>query len=86
MSVAEDREPLKHDLSNEAAFGPSEPPPFAEAPDAAESLQLLARVSRLPAIRTEQVQRMRQLIEQGQFETPERVDGTVSRLMEELGL
>ncbi len=85
MSV-EDREPMKQDLSNEAAFGQPEPPPFAQAPDAAETLRLLDRVSRLPAVRMEKVQRMRQLIEQDNFETPQRVDGTVGRLMEELGL
>jgi hypothetical protein len=86
MSAAENHEPLKHDLSNEAAFGQPEPPPFAQAPDDAETLRLLDRVSRLPAIRMEQVQRMRELIAQDQFETPQRIDGTVRRLMEELGL
>ena len=29
---------------------------------------------------------MRELIAQGRFETPERINGTVERLMEELGL
>jgi hypothetical protein len=86
MSEAEDREPLKHDLSSEASFGQSEPPPFAQAPDTAETLRFLDRVSRLPAVRMEQVQRMRELIAQDKFETPQRVDGTVRRLMEELGL
>ena len=86
MSAAEEHEPMKQDLSHEAAMGRQEPPPFAEAPDTAETLRLLDRVSRLPAIRMEKVQRMRQLIEQENFETPERVDGTVRRLMEELGL
>jgi hypothetical protein len=82
----EDREPIKQDLSHEPALGRQEPPPFAEAPDAAETLRLLDRVSRLPAIRMEKVQRMKQLIAEDKFETPERVDGTVRRLMEELGL
>jgi hypothetical protein len=40
----------------------------------------------MPDIRFEKVQQARELIEQGQFETPERMDGTVRRLMEELGL
>jgi hypothetical protein len=86
MSSAEEREPMKHDLSSEPGFGASEPPPFAQPPDPVDSLRLLDKVSRLPAIRMEQVQRMRELIAADQFETPERVDGTVRRLMEELGL
>jgi hypothetical protein len=86
MSAAEEHEPMKHDVSHDAALGRHEPPPFAEAPDTAETLRLLDRVSRLPAIRMEKVQRMKQLIAEDNFETPERVDGTVRRLMEELGL
>jgi hypothetical protein len=86
MTGAEDREPLKHDLTSEPVLGPTDPPPFAQAPDAAETLRLLDRVSRLPAVRMEQVQRMRELIAADTFETPQRVDGTVARLMEELGL
>ena len=80
------RELLKHDMDEQPAFGQTEPPPFAEAPDASETVRLLERVSRLPDIRFELVQEMRELIAQGKFETPERTDGTVRRLMEELGL
>jgi len=82
----DERELIKHDLEGTAAFGPTEPPPFADAPDMAETLRLLQKVSRMPDIRFEKVQQMRELIAQNQFETPERVDGTVRRLMEELGL
>jgi len=55
-------------------------------PDMVETLRLLERISRMPDIRFEKVQQARELIARGQFETPERVDGTVRRLMEELGL
>jgi negative regulator of flagellin synthesis FlgM len=55
-------------------------------PDMAETLRLLERISRMPDIRFEKVQQMRELIAEGRFETPERVDGAVRRLMEELGL
>lgn len=80
-----DRELMKHDLET-TAFGHTEPPPFAKAPDMAETLRLLQKVSRMPDIRFEKVQQMKELIAQDKFETPERVDGTVRRLMEELGL
>lgn len=82
----EQPELMKHDLEEQMAFDPIEPPPFVEAPDAVETHRLLERVSRLPAVRFELVQQMRELIAQGKLETPERIDGTVRKLMEELGL
>ncbi len=62
------------------------PPPIDSGPDMAETLRLLEKISRMPDIRFEKVQRMRELIAQDRLETPERIDGTVSRLLEELGL
>jgi hypothetical protein len=82
----EQPELMKHDLEEQIAFDRTEPPPFVEAPDAIETHRLLERVSRLPAVRFELVQQMRELIAQGKLETPERIDGTVRKLMEELGL
>jgi hypothetical protein len=79
------RELMSHIVEGEPAFEQTAPPP-AEAPDLAETMRLLERVSRLPEIRFEKVQRMRELIAADQFETPERIQGTVERLMEELGL
>ena len=82
----EERELVKHDIVGDAAVGHTEPPPFVEAPDAAETLRLLQKVSRMPDIRFEKVQRMRELVSEGELETPQRVGGTVRRIMEELGL
>ena len=82
----DDRELMKHEIQPEISLGPTEVPPFAKAPDMAETLRLLEKISRMPDIRFEKVQQARELIARGQFETPERVDGTVRRLMEELGL
>ena len=82
----DDEDLLKQHIDGEAAYGHTEPPPFAKPPDMAETLRLLERVSRMPDIRFDKVQHMRELITQGKLETPERVDGTVRRLMEELGL
>jgi hypothetical protein len=70
----------------EADLGRTEPPPMAEPPDMAETLRLLEKVSRMPDIRFEKVQQMRELIAEGKLETPERIDGTIRRLMEDLGL
>lgn len=82
----DDRELIKQDITGEQTFGQADPPPFVDPPDIAETLRLLERISRMPDIRFEKVQRMRELIAEGKLETPERIDGTVRRLMEELGL
>ena len=82
----EDRDLMKHELGQETSPGRTDPPPFAEAPDAAETMRLLEKISRMPDIRFDMVQRMKELIAEDQLETPDRIDGTVRRLMEELGL
>jgi len=81
-----ERELIKHDVQADPAFGRTEPPPFTEPPDMAETLRLLEKVSRMPEIRFDKVQQVRDLIARGEFETPERIEGTVKRLMEDLGL
>ena len=81
-----DPELIKHEVESETPLGHTEPPPMAEPPDMAETLRLLDKVSRMPDIRFEKVQQMRELIAEGKLETPERIDGTIRRLMEELGL
>ena len=82
----EKRELMKHDLVGDAALGQPEVPPFVEAPDAPETLRLLAKVSRMPDIRFDKVQRMKELMAAGKLETPERIDGAAERMIEELGL
>jgi hypothetical protein len=81
-----ERELMKQQVAGDLTYGQVQPPPMTRPPDMAETLRLLDRISRMPDIRFEKVQRMRDLIAQGELETPERIDGTVSRLMEELGL
>jgi anti-sigma28 factor (negative regulator of flagellin synthesis) len=44
----------------------------------------LAEIKKLPDIRDDKVQAARDQIASGQFETPERIDGTVDRLLQEL--
>ena len=82
----EDPELIKHEVESETPLGHTEPPPRAEPPDMAETLRLLEKVSRMPDIRFEKVQKMRELIAEGKLETPERIDGTIRRLMEDPGL
>ncbi len=46
---------------------------------------LLAELRDIPEIRVEKIARLRAEIEQGSFETPARIDGTIDRLNQELG-
>jgi len=85
--MSQDRRKLvRQSIPEETPYREATPPPMGGTPDMAETLRLLERISRMPDIRFEKVQQMRELIAEGQFETPERVDGAVRRLMEELGL
>lgn len=45
---------------------------------------LLSRIRELPDLRVERIARLRAEIENGTFETPQRLAGTVDRLLEEL--
>ena len=49
-----------------------------------DSARYLGEIKKLPDIRLEKVQTARDLIASGQFETPERINGTVDRLLEAL--
>lgn len=84
--TSDDRELIKQHLEGDVAFGRTDPPPFVEAPDMAETLRFLEKVSRMPDIRFDKVQQARELIARGDLDTPQRIDGTVRRLLEELGL
>lgn len=80
------RKLVPQDLEPEPAWEPTPPPPMTDGPDVSESLRLLERIRRLPDVRFEKVETMRDLIARGEFETDERINGTVRRLMEEFGL
>ncbi len=84
--TSDDRELIKQHVEGDVAFDHTDPPPPTEAPDMAETLRFLEKVSRMPDIRFDKVQQVRQLIAKGKLETPERIEGTVRRLMDELGL
>jgi hypothetical protein len=51
----------------------------------AETRRLVDLIHQMPRIRMEKVLRMRRLIARDGLETPERIDGTVRRLLEEFG-
>ena len=49
-----------------------------------DSARYLGEIKKLPDIRQDKVQKARDLIASGQFETPDRINGTVDRLLQEL--
>ena len=49
-----------------------------------DSARYLGEIKKLPDIRESKVQNIRDLIAAGQFETPERINGTVDKLLQEL--
>ena len=68
----------------EVAPTPAATAVVAEARKAAETSRLRELIRQMPAVRTDKVRRMRQLIARGKLETPNRLEGTVRRLMAEL--
>jgi flagellar biosynthesis anti-sigma factor FlgM len=50
-----------------------------------DSARYLGEIKKLPPIREAKVQQVKDLIASGQYETPERINGTVDRLLQELG-
>jgi hypothetical protein len=68
----------------EVAPAPAATAVVAEARKAAETARLRELIRQMPAVRTDKVRSMRQLIARGTLETPNRLEGTVRRLMAEL--
>jgi flagellar biosynthesis anti-sigma factor FlgM len=49
-----------------------------------EQAQLLEKLSQVPAVRMEKVAELKRLIEAGEYETSERIEGAARKLLEEL--
>jgi negative regulator of flagellin synthesis FlgM len=62
----------------------SGPTGISDIVELSAAAQLVAKVQQLPEIRTELVERVKTEIAAGTYETPERLDIAVSRLMDEL--
>jgi anti-sigma28 factor (negative regulator of flagellin synthesis) len=56
----------------------------ADTVEISDSSRYLGEIKKNP-VREAKIQEMKSLIASGQFETPERINGTVDRLLEELG-
>ena len=58
--------------------------PVGDRAEISEVARLLNRLAEVPDVRMDRVQNLRELIAAGKFETPERIAGTVDKLLEEL--
>ena len=56
----------------------------ADTVEISDSARYLGEIKKLPDIREDKVQAARDLIASGQFETPDRINGTVDALAKEL--
>ena len=73
---------------NTAASVPSATPEPAQPTDQLDisrEADLVSRVRELPEIRAERVEQIRAQIEAGRYETEDKLDVAVSRLLDELG-
>lgn len=79
--------PGRIDIHRVQAQRPAEIPVNAQIGDRAEISEvarLLNKLAEVPEIRADRVQSLRELIASGNYETPERIAGTVERILEEL--
>ena len=60
-----------------------EPPSISDGVEISELAKLAARINEIPDVRTDLVQRVRQELAAGTYETQEKIDIAVERLMDE---
>ena len=79
--------PERPEVKPTEAQGSDKETPSGEVTDEiniSEQAQLLEKLSQVPAVRMEKVEELKRLIEAGEYETPERIEGAARKLLEEL--
>ena len=79
--------PERPEVKPTEAQGSDKATPSGEVTDEiniSEQAQLLEKLSQVPAVRMEKVEELKRLIEAGEYETPERIEGAARKLLEEL--
>ena len=79
--------PERPEVKPTEAQSPDKATPSGEVTDEiniSEQAQLLEKLSQVPAVRMEKVEELKRLIEAGEYETPERIEGAARKLLEEL--
>lgn len=63
---------------------PVEKPVRADAAEISDEARLLEKLSKVPETRLEKIEALKQQIEAGTYETTERLEGAVERMLDEL--
>lgn len=64
---------------------PSEAPQIADEVDISEAAQFAEQIRGMPDIREARVEEVQRQIAEGTYETPERLDAAIERLLDEIG-
>ena len=72
------------DIARSADRPAPTPAPAGDVVEISTAARLAAKIHDLPEIRQELVQRVKEEIAAGTYETEERIEGTITRLMDEL--
>ena len=67
-----------------SASAPAEPAALNDVVEISTAAKLAAKIHEIPDIRADLVAQVKAQIEAGTYETPERIDATINRLMEDL--
>jgi len=67
-----------------SASAPAEPSALNDVVEISTAAKLAAKIHEIPDIRADLVAQVKAQIEAGTYETPERIDATINRLMEDL--
>lgn len=71
-------------LRSSSAESPTPPRPVSDRVDLSEHARHLERLRALPDVRAEKVETIRASIERGTYDTPERMQAAMRRLLDEL--
>lgn len=64
---------------------PAQAEPLGDQLDISPAAELLNKLSEIPDIRADRVQAIREAIASGQYETPDKLDLALERLLDEIG-
>jgi anti-sigma28 factor (negative regulator of flagellin synthesis) len=79
-----ERPAAPHPEKTQGVDRPSSPERIVDQVQISEQAHYLEKLSQVPPIRYERVAELQRLIENGTYETSERIEGAVEKLLEEL--
>ena len=71
-------------VTPQRAEGADSHPSVGDRAEISDQARLLNKLAEVPAVRTDRVHELRELIASGNYESPERIEKAVEKLLEEL--